>query len=202
MIEKRRFFVQRLAPLADDIHRRLTDGNETLAIDYQPSVPLPEDDSEIADAFRCEIAKVSGEELRRGMTLVGPQWDELQFVINGMEARSFGSMGQMRTVILSLKLAQFRLMEEYVGEPPILLLDDVMSDLDDRRRSHLLEWIQRKCQAFVTCTSLRAFPEEMLKEARVFKVVSGSVGSSREKGSKGSSGSKGKNRVTANDMRE
>jgi DNA replication and repair protein RecF len=175
LIEKRRFFLQRLAPLADEIHRDLTDGRESLIINYLPSVPLPEEDAAVPDAFRQEIARVGAEELRRGITLVGPQRDEVQFVINGMDARIFGSMGQVRTVVLSLKLAQFRLMEDYVGEQPVLLLDDVMSDLDDRRRSKLLEWIQRKCQTFVTCTSLRSFPEEILSQASIFGIKGGMV---------------------------
>jgi DNA replication and repair protein RecF len=113
--------------------------------------------------------------MRRGVTLVGPQRDDVQFLINGADARTFGSQGQQRTVVLSLKLAEFRLMEDYVGEPPILLLDDVMSDLDDARRAHLLTYIRRRSQTFVTCTNLRAFPEDVMQEARVFHVESGSV---------------------------
>ncbi len=176
MYEKRRFFLDRLAPLADEIHRQLTEERESLEIRYLPSVPLPaEDGAAVVDAFRAEVERASAEELRRGVTLIGPQRDEVQFLINGLDARSFGSLGQQRTVVLSLKLAQYRLMEEYVGEPPIMLLDDVMSDLDDIRRTHLLAWIRRRCQTFLTSTTLRAFPEDMIAGATIFDVRAGAV---------------------------
>jgi DNA replication and repair protein RecF len=92
-----------------------------------------------------------------------------------MEARIYGSQGQQRTVALALKLAEFQLIEDYVGEPPVMLLDDVMSDLDDARRRHLLGWVQRRCQTFLTCTNLRAFPNSILQEAKTFHVVAGRV---------------------------
>ncbi len=194
LFQKRRFFLGRLAPLADEIHRGLTNGQERLTIRYIPSITLPEEDSAIARGFHAELEKAAAEETRRGVTLVGPQRDDIQFIIEacsrdstgaddsassgtfeGLDARSFGSLGQQRTVVLSLKLAQFRLMEEYIGETPILLLDDVMSDLDDSRRTHLLRWIDRSCQSFVTCTTLSSFPDFVLSKAAIFKVDAGVI---------------------------
>jgi DNA replication and repair protein RecF len=177
LFEKRRFFIQRLSPLAEEIHRALSDGRETLEIRYQPSVPLPDDSDLLAidRAFREEVERIGGEEIRRGVTLTGPQRDDLQFMINGADARSFGSQGQQRTVVLSLKLAEFRLMEEYVGEPPVMLLDDVMSDLDDLRRSHLLCWMRRRCQTFLTCTNLRDFPDDILADSHIYHISAGTI---------------------------
>ncbi len=221
LLDKRRFYLDRLSPLAEEIHRDLSDGRETLEVRYLPSVNLPErvplavvkessreekylteaqnatqsagfeasrsalqtptthapltELDAVTEAFRRQLAAISGEELRRGTTLLGPQRDDMMFVINGTDARLFGSQGQQRTVALSLKLAEFRLIEDYVGEPPVMLLDDVMSDLDDIRRKHLLGWIRRRCQTFITCTSLRSFPKEILDEAATFKVVAGTV---------------------------
>jgi DNA replication and repair protein RecF len=195
LIEKRRFFIERLAPLADEIHRDLTDGRESLEVRYLPSIPLSParentDQSPnaqrptpsanpswaaVADAFRAEVERVAADEMRRGVTLTGPQRDDLQFLINGADARTYGSQGQQRTVVLSLKLAEFRLMEEYVGEAPVMLLDDVMSDLDDARQKHLLGSLRRRCQTFLTCTSLRAFPPDILAEAHVYHVREGMV---------------------------
>ena len=97
------------------------------------------------------------------------------FLINGLDARIYGSQGQQRTVVLALKLAEFQLIEDYVGESPVMLLDDVMSDLDDARRKHLLRWVRRRCQTFLTCTNLRSFPKEILDEATTFRVVAGTV---------------------------
>ncbi|HZP81487.1 MAG TPA: DNA replication/repair protein RecF [Chthonomonadaceae bacterium] len=222
LFEKRRFYIERLAPLADQIHRELTDGKEGLEIRYLPNIPLPPEfpvappvvrestpeerylaeaeeniDSApgaatsaalpeapesplsgteaIAAAFREQLGVLASDELRRGTTLIGPQRDDIAFLIDGAEARIYGSQGQQRTVALALKLAEFRLIEDYVGEPPVMLLDDVMSDLDDTRRGHLLAWIRRRCQTFLTCTNLRSFPKDILAEAATFKVVAGTV---------------------------
>ena len=221
LFDKRRFYTERLAPLADQIHRELTEGRESLELRYLPSIALPpaappatrennlaresreeryladtqeaagESSGEsipqtrpesalsgaeaIAAAFRAQLTAIGAEEARRGTTLLGPQRDDLAFIINGMDARLYGSQGQQRTVALALKLAEFRLIEDYVGEPPVLLLDDVMSDLDDQRRSHLLQYARRRCQTFITCTNLRSFPKEILAEAATFQVANGII---------------------------
>ncbi len=218
LFEKRKFYIERLAPLAAQIHRELTDGKETLEVRYAPSIRFPLENAlvsadrvkeksaedvytteaktaaeeaagepaqsisegqfsteTIANAFREQLCKVAGDELRRGTTLLGPQRDDLSFLINGTEARIYGSQGQQRTVTLALKLAEYRLIEEYVGEPPVLLLDDVMSDLDDSRRKHLLSWITNRGQTFITCTNLRAFPKELLSNASKYKISSGEI---------------------------
>ncbi|HXG23208.1 MAG TPA: DNA replication and repair protein RecF, partial [Chthonomonadales bacterium] len=177
ILQKRRFFVEQLAPLADEIHRELTEGRESLEVRFVPSVPLPEEESDAAyeEAFRVRQKEVASEETRRGVTLLGPQRDELQFFINGMDARSFGSQGQQRTVVLSLKLAEYRLMEKHIGEPPVVLLDDVMSDLDDARRRHLMNWLHRRCQVFLTCTNLQAVPSDILEGSAVFRVHAGTI---------------------------
>src|SRR5687768_13496313 len=173
MYEKRRFFLDGLAPLANEIHRELTDGRESLTINYLPSVPLTQGTTD--SAFRSHLQTSAAEELRRGMTLVGPQRDDVQFLIDGADARLFGSMGQQRTVVLSLKLAQFRLMEDYVGESPVMLLDDVFSHLDDRRREHLLRWVRGRCQTFITTTNLHAFPPEIVEDAEIYDVCGGRI---------------------------
>jgi DNA replication and repair protein RecF len=205
LYDRRRFYIERLAPLADLIHRELTDGRESLQIEYVPSIPLPADSApgapencpipaegvgteiggspgssspavdRICAEFARRLAETADDELRRGVTLLGPQRDDLSFLVNGAEARIYGSQGQQRTVALALKLAEFRLVEDFVGEPPVLLLDDVMSDLDDARRAHLLAWIRRRCQAFLTCTSLSGFPEDLLAEARTHTVLAGVI---------------------------
>jgi DNA replication and repair protein RecF len=212
LLDKRRFYVERLIPLADMAHRELTDGKESLEVRYAPSFPLPpevpvesavrETSREekyltealeateganpppaanlcgveaIAQKFREQLEAVGMEEMRRGTTLVGPQRDDLSFLINGAEARIYGSQGQQRTVVLALKMAEFQLIQDFVGEPPVMLLDDVMSDLDDARRKHLLAWVRGRCQTFLTCTNLRAFPKDILAEARTFHIVNGTV---------------------------
>jgi DNA replication and repair protein RecF len=220
IIEKRRFYIERLAPIADQIHQDLTEGKERLTLAYISSVglemPTPSavhegsekvynseepnlTDSPAATAeirhdhlgkgdllavsaterialqFHRQLQSVSHDEARRGTTLLGPQRDDVNFFIDGVEARVYGSQGQQRTVALALKLAEFQLIEEFVGEPPVMLLDDVMSDLDDLRRRRLLAWLERRCQSFITCTSLRSFPSEILAGAAKFHVAAGTV---------------------------
>ncbi|HLH79948.1 MAG TPA: DNA replication/repair protein RecF [Chthonomonas sp.] len=133
------------------------------------------EERQLRNLFERHLQQMQEEELRRGTTLIGPQRDDLVFLINGVDARIYGSQGQQRTVALSLKLAEFCLMESFVGEPPVMLLDDVMSDLDDVRRRRLLKWIQGRCQTFLTCTNLRSFPKEVLRDAAVFQVRAGTV---------------------------
>lgn len=177
IIEKRRYFISKLASIAAGIHSELTEGAETLSIEYASSIPLGSaiEASDIAELFYAEIERVAPAEFRRGTSLVGPQRDDIRLAINGAEARAFGSQGQQRTVVLSIKLAEFILMEEHVGEPPIMLLDDVLSDLDDDRRRRLLTLLHRRCQTFVTCTNLRAFPSEILEGGAVYRVRAGEL---------------------------
>jgi DNA replication and repair protein RecF len=178
LIERRRLFLERLAQLASETHGVLSDGRDSLQVTYNPSFPLG--DLTSADAIQArfleELALVSGEEAARGTTVRGPQRDDIAFLVNGQDCRGFGSQGQQRTVALSLKLAERRLIEELVGEPPLLLLDDVLSDLDDARRSLLFDLTsQAGSQTFLSCTNLRAFSPAVLERAAVYTVTAGEV---------------------------
>ena len=114
--------------------------------------------------------------MARGTTLRGPQRDDVAFLVNGQDCRLYGSQGQQRTVALSLKLAERQLIEELVGEPPLLLLDDVLSDLDDARRGLLFDLTaQAGSQTFLSCTNLRAFSKGVLERAAVYGVTAGEV---------------------------
>ena len=178
LIERRRLFLERLAQLASETHGILSDGRDSLEVTYQPSFPLGDltDAGAIQARFLEELALVSGEEAARGTTVRGPQRDDIAFLVNGQDCRGFGSQGQQRTVALSLKLAERRLIEELVGEPPLLLLDDVLSDLDDARRSLLFDLTtQAGSQTFLSCTNLRAFSPSVLERASVYTVTAGEV---------------------------
>ena len=178
LIERRRLFLERLAQLASETHGVLSDGRDSLQVTYNPSFPLG--DLTNADAIQArfleELALVAGEEAARGTTVRGPQRDDIAFLVNGQDCRGFGSQGQQRTVALSLKLAERRLIEELVGEPPLLLLDDVLSDLDDGRRSLLFDLTaEAGSQTFLSCTNLRAFSPSVLERAAVYTVTAGEV---------------------------
>ncbi len=178
LVERRRLFLERLAAIAEDVHQTLSDKRDHLRIVYLPSFPL--DDVSDADAIQARFLQaldmVAQDELMRGTTLRGPQRDDVSFTVNGQDCRAFGSQGQQRTVALALKLAERQLIEELVGEPPLLLLDDVLSDLDDARRRLLFDLTaQAGSQTFLSCTNLRAFSKGVLERAAVYDVDAGIV---------------------------
>ena len=178
LIERRRLFLERLAQLASETHRTLSDQRDDLQVTYLPSFPIDglTEASTIQERFLEELASVAGEEAARGVTVRGPQRDDIAFLVNGQDCRLFGSQGQQRTVALSLKLAERQLIEELVGEPPLLLLDDVLSDLDDARRGLLFDLTTRAgSQTFLSCTNLRAFSPAVLERAAVYSVTDGEV---------------------------
>ena len=129
----------------------------------------------ISESLSRRLEDVREEEIRRGITLIGPQRDDVVFTVNEVDARTYGSQGQQRTIALSLRLAELEVMEENAGETPIVLLDDVMTDLDEERRAHAFEMTRRRCQTFVTGASRRAFDDDFLAESKLFHVSGGEV---------------------------
>lgn len=183
VIVARERFIRALHPLACAAHADLSEGREELDIRYAPAVEgVPGEREQTAERFRLQLRQMREEELRRGTTLVGPQRDDLLLLVDGKEARTYASQGQQRTVMLSLKRAEFELVVQERQEPPIVLLDDVMSDLDDRRRTQLLQMALRGAQAFITATSAETFPQEILRAARMYRVESGRIEVLKEHG--------------------
>ncbi len=184
LIERRRAYIAQLAHHAGAVQRGITDGAETLTVEYCPSFALDTGavgEAEIAEQFRDALAAMRREELARGSTLLGPQRDDLQFRVGAdakgaTDVRLYGSQGQQRTVALSLRLAERRLLEEMVGEPPVVLLDDVLSDLDERRRKEVLALsLTGGQQTFLTVTETDALPKEARDAATIWEVNAGTV---------------------------
>lgn len=166
-------FIDGLSTLAMDIHRRLTGGAEILTVNYLPNVnreQLTDDYSALMDALYDALP----EDTRRGFTSAGPHRDDLLLEINGMEARVYGSQGQQRTAALSLKLSELAFMREEKNDSPVLLLDDVLSELDDSRQRMLLESIGG-CQTFITCTSLAGLKSAGMENLNVFLCKGGAL---------------------------
>ncbi|MCS7208964.1 MAG: DNA replication/repair protein RecF, partial [Fimbriimonadales bacterium] len=143
LFQARRQFLERLNTLIETTHRALTHETETMCLHYLPGLPirepLPDKEEEWADALKSALRQSAREELRRGTTLFGPHRDDFQVLVQGYEARTYASQGQQRTCALSLRLSEVALVESIRHEPPIVLLDDVFSDLDPARRRHLVE---------------------------------------------------------------
>jgi DNA replication and repair protein RecF len=168
--------LQRLAPLAKSWHSSISGKTELLEVTYAPNVNLEKDDPEaVQQAFLDKLHHRRFPEQRQGITLVGPHRDDVEFTINQTPARSYGSQGQQRTLVLALKLAELKLIEEVVGEPPLLLLDDVLAELDPNRQNQLLDAIQDRFQTLITTTHLGAFDSQWLNSSQILSVQAGQI---------------------------
>lgn len=177
ILERRFAFLKLLRKWAAPIHYGISHELEELEILYQPTIDISEEESheEIQSRYIHKFEEILEKEVERGTTLAGPHRDDLIFHVNGKDVQTYGSQGQQRTTALSLKLAEIELIFNEVGEYPVLLLDDVLSELDDFRQSHLLNTIQGKVQTFVTTTSVDGINHETLKKAEIFRVTNGMV---------------------------
>ncbi len=165
--------VQSLAQEAADLHRELTGSMERLQVVYRPSVPPGE--GEVAERFHHELKRCHHRELHQGVSLVGPHRDDLTFLVDGVDMHTYGSRGQQRTVALSLKLAEVATVRTMSGEEPILLLDDIMSELDPARRAWLLAAIAPGQQVILTATETEHFTPDFLMQTTVCLVKAGAI---------------------------
>lgn len=172
--QRRHRMLSRLEPLAQTWHQAISGKTEHLAIDYHPSVRHDLNHPEqLYPAFLAQLQAKAVAEYHQAASLVGPHRDEVQLTINHTPARQYGSQGQQRTLVLALKLAELQLIEEVIGEPPLLLLDDVLAELDLNRQNQLLETIQDRFQTLITTTHLGAFDAQWLQSAEIFTVETG-----------------------------
>lgn len=177
ILAERFLFVKQLQSWAQPIHEEISKQKEVLEIEYHTSMQLekPEDkESNYTDLLRTYQANRE-RELEQRTTVYGPHRDDLKFFVNKKNVQTYGSQGQQRTTALSVKLAEINLMHEITGEYPVLLLDDVLSELDDSRQTHLLKAIQNKVQTFLTTTSLDGIEQNLIEAPRVFHIDQGQV---------------------------
>jgi DNA replication and repair protein RecF len=176
VIRRRSRAIERLAPIASSWHASISGSTEILQVKYAPNVPLSQNHpEEVQQAFLEKIEQRAVAEQHQGTTLVGPHRDEIELIINQTPARQYGSQGQQRTLVLALKLAELKLIEEVVGEPPLLLLDDVLAELDPNRQNQLLEAIQDRFQTLITTTHLGSFDSQWLKASQILSVQEGHI---------------------------
>ena len=169
VIRRRMRIIDRLAPIARNWHTKISKNTEILTITYAPNVTAIENTPEsIYQGFldRLYLRRVAEQSL--GNTLVGPHRDEIELTINDTPAKAYGSQGQQRTLVLALKLAELELIEQIVGEPPLLLLDDVLAELDLTRQNQLLSVIEDRFQTLITTTHLGAFDAKWLDSSQNF----------------------------------
>ncbi len=172
IMESRKKFLKEMNEIVEEVHAVLSGGKETLKIFYEPSVT--------AEEMEGKLKKAREQDIYRKMTHYGPHRDDISFFIGEENIKLFGSQGQQRTAALSLKLAELQLVKKKIGENPVLLLDDVLSELDRKRQHHLLNGIDG-IQTMITCTGLEEFVGDRQKFNHIFHVEHGTVKETEEK---------------------
>jgi DNA replication and repair protein RecF len=172
--EVRHEFIKKLALIAKLMHRKITAGKEELEVAYIQSFNEFRDRNDIKNKLLKYYLENLKDDINKGFTMKGPHRDDLLININGVDARIYGSQGQQRTAALSLKLSELEIIKSEVGEYPILLLDDVLSELDTKRQSFLLSAL-KEIQTVVTCTSLNDINAFHFEDKAVFEVSEGIV---------------------------
>ena len=136
----------------------------------------PESEIEaISEYLKREFSERRREELARRQACVGPHRDDIEFMINGIDAAKFASQGQQRTLVLALKLSELAIIREKTGYSPILLLDDVLAELDEVRQNYLLKSIEKDTQTIITSVDTVLFEEEFLKDVKIFTIANGGL---------------------------
>ncbi len=166
LIEEREIFIKKLNDIVRDIHFHLTGGKEEMVIEYEKNVTVED--------YDFVMKSKREKDLKYQSTQAGPHRDDICFYINGIDVRKYGSQGQQRTAALSLKLAEIELVKKMIHDNPVLLLDDVMSELDSNRKKYLLDSIDG-IQTIVTCTGYDDFIKSRLSINQIYKVTAGTV---------------------------
>lgn len=166
IIRRRQSFIEELYEIVQKIHGNLSGNRELLTLKYEPSVE--------SMFFEDELFRASDRDQKLCQTSVGPHRDDISFLLGTIDIRKFGSQGQQRTAALSLKLSEIELVKKSIGDMPVLLLDDVLSELDSNRQNYLLNSIH-DIQTIITCTGLDEFVKNKFKIHRIFEVISGHV---------------------------
>ena len=164
IIERRQLFVKQLNEIIFDIHRKLSGGKEDLVIQYEPDVVIEEYEKSLT--FNQE------RDIKLKQTTTGPHRDDFSFIVGDIDIRKFGSQGQQRTAALSLKLSEIELVKKMTNDNPVLLLDDVLSELDSNRQNYLLSTIG-DIQTIITCTGLDEFVNNRFEIDKVFHIENG-----------------------------
>ena len=174
-------FVQDISELTYKNMMNISNGQESLKIRYKSSVLESLNIADVTDEGFTEenltkvMMKKSFDDIMRGSTKIGPHQDDLEFYINDLDAKMYASQGQQRSIVLSLKLAEINYLKSKTGTYPVLLLDDVLSELDKNRQLKLLDAINENVQTFITTPSISDIKEDLLKKAKVFKIENGNI---------------------------
>ncbi len=164
IMERRKAFADQIGDIIRIYHEKLSGGKEKIEVRYEPNADL--------DNYADQLASSRQKDISAKMTTVGPHRDDFSFEVNGIDIRKFGSQGQQRTAALSLKLSEIELVKKLTNDTPVLLLDDVLSELDSSRQNYLLDCIG-DVQTVITCTGLDDFVKNNFKINRTYQITNG-----------------------------
>jgi len=166
IIKTRRKFIEQIEPIAKDIHKKITGGKEDIKVIYEPDTDI--------DNYEKRLSESEEKDINYQSTQCGPHRDDIKFQINDMDIRTYGSQGQKRTAALSLKLSEIEIVKNKTNDIPILLLDDVLSELDKNRQNYLIDCLE-EVQTIITCTGVEDFVKCRIPVNQVYKVIDGKV---------------------------
>ena len=166
IIERRELFAKQLCEIIEEIHSRLSGGKEKIEVKYEPDVSIED--------FEVRMKENQEKDIKSKLTSTGPHRDDFSFIVNGIDIRKYGSQGQQRTAALSLKLSEIELVKKMTKDTPVLLLDDVLSELDSNRQNYLLNSIG-DIQTIITCTGLDEFINNRFEINRIYKITNGTA---------------------------
>lgn len=173
-------FIDEIEPIAKEFLINISKNTENLELIYKSTIQRADLHTQllkkkIKDLFQESLKESFDEELARGQSVVGPHRDDLLFLINKKEAKSFASQGQQRSLILAVKLSELKIIEKRKGEIPVLLLDDVFAELDESRQDFLLHNLPTDIQTFITTTYISSLQKELLKDAQIIEAKDGNI---------------------------
>lgn len=175
IILERQSFIEKLDKVSYDLHLKITEEKEEIKLKYLPNIKVNSFEyDKIYMEFISRLTQQLSNDIDKGFTTVGPHRDDLDITVNDIDVKTYGSQGQQRTAALSLKLSEIEIIYDEIGEYPVLLLDDVMSELDKKRQNDLLKSL-KSLQTIITITDTDSIIEDYLSEAKVIKIHDGKV---------------------------
>ncbi len=167
----RKKFLKEIEKISSEKHKIISESE-----DFTLNYTCPKNSiEEISEYLKAELKERRQEEIARHQSCIGPHRDDIEFYINGMEATKFASQGQQRTIVLSLKLSELDIIKDKTGYYPVLLLDDVLAELDDRRQNYLLKSIDKNIQTIITSVDTLLFEQEFLEDVTIYNIENGSI---------------------------
>lgn len=171
IIKDRLKYIEKINQYGKEIHNDITSGKEKIEFKYQSTI---KDFNNISENFYELLKKNRRRDMEKGITTIGPHRDDFSVFINDVDTKSYGSQGQQRTAVLTMKFASLRIIKEITGEYPVLLLDDVLSELDFNRKKYILSTI-KDIQTIITCTGIADISEYLDNKSKIFKVSNGKI---------------------------